>query len=77
MSNEQEKTLDQLTAELKNECERLSELEGTARIADNNVTTCKRAINGFQKMIDELIGKLKEDVPYESRWALEREGLRK
>ena len=72
MSDEQTsidgRSLDALVADMTKECELLGELEKVEREAALRVKSCKNTINSLQKMIDNRIKKLKEDVPYESDW---------
>ena len=66
-------TLDQLVAGLRKECKRRVEVEETERAAVRQSADCKNTINRFQKIIDERIEKIKEDVTHESHWGRERE----
>ena len=62
------RSLDELVADMTKECDLLGELEKVEREATLRVTSCKNTVNRLQKMIDNRIKKLKEDVPYESDW---------
>ena len=73
MSDKQNRTLDQLVTDLKEACERLLEVEETERAAVRQSIACRNGVNDLQRVIDERIKKMKEDVPYESKWGQERE----
>jgi hypothetical protein len=64
----EEKTIEQLIAELRDARTNLERATEEEKLADHRVTDARNVYNGICKRVDASIQKLKEGAPWNTEW---------